>query len=162
MSQDFRKGKIYKIINDYNDDVYIGSTCDILTKRFSCHKSSINRKCHLPFYKLILEIGFDRFRIELIEDYPCEDIYQLRQREGFYIRQLGTLNKLVAGRTRKEYNEEHKEQRKEHYENNKDIILEKQKEYRENNREVILEKQKEYYLENKDYFRKKKRILFRK
>ena len=27
MSQDFNKGKIYKITNDYNDDIYVGSTC---------------------------------------------------------------------------------------------------------------------------------------
>ena len=38
MSQDFGKSKIYKITNDYNDDVYVGSTCDLLTKRFSKHK----------------------------------------------------------------------------------------------------------------------------
>ena len=30
MSQDFGKGKIYKITNDYNDEVYVGSTCDTL------------------------------------------------------------------------------------------------------------------------------------
>ena len=38
MSQDLGKGKIYKITNDYNDDVYVGSTCDTLIKRFSVHK----------------------------------------------------------------------------------------------------------------------------
>ena len=36
---DFKKGKIYKITNDYNDDVYVGSTCDTLIKRFSYHKA---------------------------------------------------------------------------------------------------------------------------
>jgi predicted GIY-YIG superfamily endonuclease len=39
MSQDFNKGKIYKITNDYNDDIYIGSTCDTLNRRFSNHKA---------------------------------------------------------------------------------------------------------------------------
>ena len=28
------------------------------------------------------EIGFERFRIELIENYPSQDKYQLIQREG--------------------------------------------------------------------------------
>ncbi len=53
------------------------------------------------------EIGFDRFRIQLIEDYPCSDKYELRQREGYWIRQMGTLNMKVAGRTQqsKDYKE---------------------------------------------------------
>ena len=42
MSQDLSKGNIYIITNDYNDDVYIGSTCDTLIKRFSAHKNGKN------------------------------------------------------------------------------------------------------------------------
>ena len=38
MSQDFSKAKIYKITNDFNDVVYIGSTCDTLNRRFIYHK----------------------------------------------------------------------------------------------------------------------------
>ena len=34
-SRDFSQGKIYKITNDYNDDIHVGSTCDALVKRFS-------------------------------------------------------------------------------------------------------------------------------
>ena len=100
MSQDFGKGKIYKITNDYNDEVYVGSTCDLLTKRFSNHKvkSKDDTKNSSPIHKLMNEIGFDRFRIELIEDYACQDKYQLIQREGHYIRELGTLNKRIEGR----------------------------------------------------------------
>jgi hypothetical protein len=48
----------------------------------------------------------------LIEEYPCEDKYQLRQKEGQYIRQLGTLNKTIAGRTEQEYREENKDKLK--------------------------------------------------
>ena len=42
MKVDYSQAKIYKITNDFNDDVYIGSTCDTLVKRFSHHKSSMN------------------------------------------------------------------------------------------------------------------------
>ena len=100
MSQDFGKGKIYKITNDYNDEVYVGSTCDLLTKRFSNHKHSLNntKKKNRPLYKLMNEIGFERFRIELIEEYPCQDKYQLRQREGHFIREIGTLNKILLNK----------------------------------------------------------------
>jgi hypothetical protein len=122
MSRDFNKGKIYKITNDHNDDVYVGSTCDILGKRFSRHKIDMKREKYknIPIYKLMNEIGFERFRIQLIIDYPCEDVYQLTQNEGEYIRLLGTLNKRVEGRTKKEYYKQYsqkpevKEQRKQY------------------------------------------------
>ncbi len=35
MSQDFTKANICKITNDYNDEVYVGSTCNTLVSRFS-------------------------------------------------------------------------------------------------------------------------------
>jgi hypothetical protein len=61
MPQDFSKAKIYKITNDFNDDVYVGSTCDTLVKRFSNHKSDALRDCkkNRPIYKLMNEIGLN-------------------------------------------------------------------------------------------------------
>ena len=151
---DFQKGKIYKITNDYNDEIYIGSTCDTLVKRFSAHKKACNndKSKHRPLYNLINEIGFDRFRIELIENYPCEDKYQLRQKEGQYIRQIGTLNKFIAGRTHEEYRFENREKIKEYHNSEhatklrktyqktkeyKEMKRECDKNYRENNSEKI-------------------------
>ncbi len=40
MTQHFNKGKICKITNDFNNDVYVGSTCDTLVKRFSMYLAS--------------------------------------------------------------------------------------------------------------------------
>jgi hypothetical protein len=143
MKVDYSQSKVYKITNDFNEDVYVGSTCDTLVKRFSKHKqNSRDPVCmERPLYMLINEIGFERFRIELICDCPCEDKYQLRQKEGEYIREIGTLNKKIAGRTNKMYKLE-----------NSDIIKPKQveynKHYKENNKEKLLEYQKEYYKTN--------------
>ena len=135
MSQDLSQGKIYKITNDYNDEVYVGSTCDTLIKRFSKHKRAHNQidKFNKKLYILMRDIGTDRFRIELIENYPCEDKYQLRQRECFYIREIGTLNQLVAGRTHKEYYKENKEICKERskIQEQKETTKEKRKQYRD-------------------------------
>ena len=116
MSQDFSKAKIYKITNDFNDEIYIGSTCDTLGRRFSMHKMDARREKNKgrPFYALLNEIGSERFRIELICNFPCEDKYQLRQKEGEYIRNLGTLNVRIAGRTDQEYTNETKEKRREY------------------------------------------------
>ncbi len=105
MKLDLTQAKIYKITNDYNDDIYIGSTCNSLVRRYNQHRlySTYEKYQHRPLYKLINEIGFDRFRIQLIENYPCEDKYMLKQKEGEYIRELSTLNKNIAGRTLDEY-----------------------------------------------------------
>ncbi len=136
MAQDFSKGKIYKITNDYNLEVYVGSTCNTLAKRYSTHKSKYHceESKNRNLYKLMNEIGFDRFRIELIEEYPCEDKYQLRQREGFFIREIGTLNQIIAGRNVKEYYQENrdicKERRK--IQEQKETQKETRKQYREN------------------------------
>jgi group I intron endonuclease len=155
MSQDFDKGKIYKITNDYNDDIYIGSTCDTLNRRFTNHKRDYRKeRCKdRPIYKLMNEIGYERFRIELIENYPCVDKYQLRQREGHFIRQFGTLNKLIAGNIvdTKEYQKEYRENNKEHFKDydtkyyieNKEKIQEHKKEFYEANKEKIQEHKKE-------------------
>jgi group I intron endonuclease len=141
MKVDYSKGKIYKITNDYNDDIYVGSSCDTLVKRFSTHKLALNNevKKNRPLYKLMNEIGFDRFRIQLIIDYPCEDKYQLRQKEGKYIRDLGTLNKVIAGRTDREYHEEY-------YKQNKDKI----KEQKERKKPELNQYDKDYYQQNKE------------
>ena len=104
------------------------------------------------------EIGIDRFRIELIEDYPCEDKYQLRQREGHYIREIGTLNMMVAGRTDIEWHKETYEEKKEeilkkkkiYHTENRDKILQYQKEFRKNNPEIAKLRDEQRYLKFKE------------
>lgn len=159
MSQDLSKGKIYKITNDYNDEVYVGSTCDTLVKRFSYHKRARNNKKwdNHPLFTLMREIGTGRFAMYLIEEYPCENKYELYQREGFWIRQIGTLNKRIEGRTTKEFYEDNKEkkieQQKEYYLKNAKKVKEYQQKYNEKNSEQVKLKVKEcskaYYTENK-------------
>ena len=53
-------------------------------------------------YQKMKEIGLDKFYIELLLECPCENKQQLQAKEGEYIRKYGTLNNLVAGRSKKE------------------------------------------------------------
>ena len=53
--------------------------------------------------------GIDKFYIEMLEEYPCENVEQLRKKEGECIRQYGTLNMKIEGRTLKQYYIDHKE-----------------------------------------------------
>jgi hypothetical protein len=151
MKVDYSKGKIYKITNNYNTDAYVGSTCDTLCKRFSGHKKSMKNDKYKNslLYKLMNEIGFDRFRIELIEDCPCEDVYQLRQREGVFIRLYGTLNKRVEEgcKTREEYREAKniKQYNKEYDEKRKDSKKQFNKNYYQEHKAMLLQKSNERY-----------------
>jgi hypothetical protein len=119
----YKNGKIYTI-RYKNDDtlIYVGSTVTPLYKRFSDHKShSKNPKNeNKQLYKKMNETDLNDWYIELYEDCPCDRKEQLTQREGQVIREIGTLNKQIAGRTDQEYNKEYYQDKKEH-------ILEKHK-----------------------------------
>ena len=106
---DYKNGKIYQILNNINDAVYVGSTTQLLCKRFYSHKTnSRDWWCKSPLYALMKEFGEDMFYIELIELYPCKCKEELTAREGHYIRERGTLNKQIPGRTEKQYREDNK------------------------------------------------------
>ena len=98
---DYRKGKIYQIKNTIDDDVYVGSTTNTLECRMKGHRQGSNTKCkqHMILYKKMNEYGFDKFFAELIEDYPCNSKLELGAREGHWIKERGTLNKIIQGRT---------------------------------------------------------------
>jgi hypothetical protein len=93
--------------------------------------------------------------IELIIEVEVQSKLDLRRIEGEHQRATECVNKLIAGRTRKEYYELNKEQIrekvKERYEENKEQISEYKKEWYEANKEHISEQQKEYYEINKEH-----------
>ena len=93
-----KNGKIYQILNKVNDEVYVGSNTQPLYKRLSVHKNN-SKPRNYNLYKLIHEIGEDKYYIELIETYPCNSKGELNAREGYYIRERGSLNQQIAGRT---------------------------------------------------------------
>jgi len=147
---DYSQGKIYMLTSQQTPEVYIGSTKETLEERLDIHKNH---------YKLWLKgkynyvtsfeiIQYDDCEIHLIEDYPCETRKELEKKEGEYQRMMDCVNKHIAGRTKKEYDEDNKEKKKEYmkeYYSNPEI-KEKKKEYYENNKE----KKKEYYQDNKE------------
>jgi hypothetical protein len=146
---DYKNGKIYKIVSDLTDKIYIGSTCQLLCKRLAKHKTNINsahNRC-----KVIELFKLGETRIELIEDFPCERKEQLNAREGYYIKLYKNIcvNKKIEGRTRKQYNEENKdainERQKQYNKDNKDAIKERRKQHRDANKEKIAERKKQYY-----------------
>ena len=147
----YQRGKIYKLINTVNDEVYVGSTYQkLLSKRMGKHREDA-LVCTSPIYKLMNEIGIDKFYIELIMHYPCNSKDELIAKERQWIKQIGTLNKRIEGRTKKEYREE-----------NKDALREKAKVYRENNTDILKQRKHEYYEKHKEQVNEKQKAYVQK
>ena len=161
-TRNYQNGKIYCIRNTQNDEVYVGSTCQSLSQRMTQHRADYKtiKGQRMKIYKHMFEYGIENYYIELLEEYPCENIEQLRKREGQFIRELdASLNTLVAGRNQKEYYKDNKEMRaqrdKEYYDKNTDKIKEKKKIYNQENREKINQNKKIYYTNNSDEIKAK-------
>lgn len=120
-------GKIYIIRNKIDENLlYIGSTFADLNYRFNRHKFQTTTRLH----RYITETNddWDNWDIELYQEFECDNKEQLQKKEGDIIRlflndnPLGTLNKGIAGRTKKEYIQDNKEKirdiRKRYYHNN--------------------------------------------
>ena len=139
----YQNGKIYTIRCRYDDNlIYVGSTIQPLSKRMGSHRTtSANRATSLSN---TVNGNWDDWYIELYEEYPCNNKSILEKREGEIIRLIGTVNRIITGRTKEEYIKENKEK-----------ILENKKKYYENNKQHILEKNKKYSIEHKDEIKKR-------
>lgn len=74
----YQLGKIYQIINDVNNIVYIGSTCQPLCSRMACHRSEGNvLRNKSPLYLAMHDIGVEHFRILLVENASCNSREEL-------------------------------------------------------------------------------------
>jgi hypothetical protein len=124
----YQNGKIYKIVSNETDMIYIGSTCKLLCQRLAQHRSTYKAyqsgKYNFVTSFKLLEIG--DCEIILLEKFPCNSREELNARERFYIETLDCVNKFIPTRTFKEY-----------YDGNKIKISEQQKQYRKDHKELI-------------------------
>ena len=112
---DYKQGQIYRLWSPHTDKFYIGSTCNMLAKRFYEHhngyKKYVNSETNYTTSYELFELGIDDVKIELMELYPCNSRSELNRREGELIRQHkdNIVNRGIAGRTRQEYEKDNKE-----------------------------------------------------
>ena len=149
--KDYSKGKIYKLWNEIDDRIYIGSTCQTLAQRMGEHRRCINktRDKNFKLYQYMTEVGVDNFKIELLEECECENNDQVRKREGECIREhKPALNTRIEDRTRGEYYQDHRNEirtrAREWWENNKDRHRETSAKWREENKERKSEMDRRY------------------
>jgi hypothetical protein len=150
----YQLGKIYKIVDNTNGNIYIGSTSQAtlahrLSKHVSNYKSYLkktNKNYNTSSFEIFQNENFD---IILIELYPCNSKDELHARERYYIETLNCVNKCIPTRTKKEYMKEYCEINKEH-------IKQRQKNYDFNNKEHKAQMSKQYRFNNKEKIREKK------
>ena len=148
MPIDYQKGKIYKIVDNTTDNIYIGSTCEPtlarrLAKHVASYKSHLNKNYHYISSFDILKNG--DYDIILIENFPCNTKDDLFARERYWTNEhIFCVNKCRNQGLIKEIGQ--KEYSKDYYENNRDKINEKHKIYRDNNKDYF----QKYYESNKD------------
>lgn len=119
MPINYQLSKIYKLESP-SGLIYVGSTSQpTLAHRLAGHKRTYNvwkggnKKRYVSSIKLFEE-DENNVLIYLIENFPCNNKDELRAREGYYIKQYNCVNMKLAGRTKKMYSDEHKEEKK-HY-----------------------------------------------
>lgn len=106
----YQHSKIYKIVSDQTNRIYVGSTVNVLSKRLSEHKSMYKRyKNGSHHYVTSFDIvQYDDAKIILVESYPCNNKDELRARERYHIETLDCVNRCIPGRSAKEYRDEHR------------------------------------------------------
>jgi hypothetical protein len=146
----YNNGKIYKLVSNHTDNIYIGSTCkDRLCQRLARHKGNYKDwlktgKNYTTSYELF-KLG--DVEIILLESVNCETKEQLLKKEREYIDRYKDINvnKAIPITT----NEEKKEWNKQYFQKNKEKITVRTYEYRANNKEQDKQYHKKYYENNK-------------
>ena len=135
-------GIIYKITDNTNNNIYVGSSKQTLKLREQNHKrlyKSYLKGGSIKGYTSSFEIlKNNNYIFEVIEE--TDD---LKIREQYWIENIDCINKNNA-------NVDKKQKQKEWYENNKERILEKRKQYAIDNADNYKEYQKNYRDANKE------------
>jgi group I intron endonuclease len=140
----YANGKIYKLVNDNDDEIYVGSTCVSLAARLYRHKDKAKREPRKVYHHLT-KIGMEHVKIILIEEYPCDNKMQLLRRERYWIEELHpSLNIEIPTRTPSEW-----------YQDNKEKKSLQAKQNREKNKTHLKERAQKYYQDRKDFLHEK-------
>jgi predicted transcriptional regulator len=148
---DYQKAKIYKLWSPSKNLVYYGSTVQTLSQRLADHNAVYNKNKIYCYSYLVLEC--EDYKMELVEEYPCNNKQQLLKKEAEYITSNICVNKKIPARTREEYKQDNKEKikiaQKNYYDNNTNKRIENANNWNKNNRDRINSRRKILYQENK-------------
>jgi len=134
----YKLGKIYKIMSNQTNQIYVGSTTKKhLSDRMYYHRAKFRnwldkKGCYYSSFELF---EFPDVKIILIESYPCDNRDQLRMREQFHIDKNRDIcvNIRNAFTDEKEYNRKYRKEHPEKFiktEAQKEVQKKHQKKYR--------------------------------
>ena len=150
----YSKAVIYKIYNiDEPDKFYVGSTANSIWRRLYTHKTS-SKKCKSFFYTEVNRLGWDKFKIEVIENFPCNNKQELfaeeerirSETDAYY----NSYRSMVPEEQRKQ---NYKIYKKNYYEENRDYINRHNKNYTKTHKEQLKEYRKNYREEHKEHIK---------
>jgi len=141
MDNKYQNAKIYKIVSENSNQIYIGSTIQTLKERLRKHRSDCKKEKGNCTSFIIIRQG--NYKIELIKDYPCNSKKELEREEGKYQIEMNCINKCIAGRGLKE-------SCKAYYNKNKEELNMKTKKYHQEHKEELNMKSKKYHQEHKE------------
>jgi len=132
----YKDGKIYKLVNSVDSNIYVGSTRVTLEIRLTIHRGHArqHRYRNNKVYTHLNSIGWDKIEIKLIEVYPCNSKKELFKREQYWQDKLNP--KLNANKASVSY-EDNLERMRHYWANNKESLSVKSKQYREKNKESL-------------------------
>ncbi len=110
---------VYKIVNTFDSEIYIGSTKNILTQRMASHRSLMKKKPQWKLYKKMDELGVDNFRIILIQTYMVNNRSEQYQKEQIH---QDELNPILNQKCTYSTPEDRKAKRKIYDDAHRDII----------------------------------------
>ena len=82
---------VYKIINDIDEKVYIGSTTSKISRRMTEHRRRARRGETTKFYQHMRNIGIECFKIVCIKEYTDISKEILHKKEDKYIRRFDSV-----------------------------------------------------------------------
>jgi len=131
----YKDGKIYLIISLLNPErKYVGSTCQSIYYRWAQHILACGKS--MTSVDKEVDADWENWKMLLYEKCSCDCKMILKRREGEITKQIGTINKRIAGTS----------------------ISESNKKYNEANKEKILQINREYYHDNKEKIQQQRRI----
>lgn len=145
-------GRIYKLTCNDPELIYYGSTFQSLKTRLSNHRAD-HKQDRLCSSKILFDCG--DVEIHLEEEGEFDNVKEMENREGEYVKENKCVNIYIPGRTHKEWYEDNPNWSKEYYQKNRDKIIENCKKYYQKNKEEILEKKRENYKQNREDIRQK-------
>jgi hypothetical protein len=125
----YQLGKIYKLTSEHTNKIYIGSTCEKLSRRLICHISHHKRwkngnGRYITSF-VLFELGL--VQITLLENCNCDTKNELLSKERYWIEHHRDIivNKYIPTKTDEELREQRNELTKQYNNVNKYKITKK-------------------------------------